>query len=51
MFKIILALVIIIYFYLHFKKNRVIEIIPTVEQMKNTEYRINNKIYNLKKIN
>ena len=51
MFKIILALVIIIYFYLHFKKSRVIEIIPTIEKMINTEYRINNKIYNLKKIN
>jgi hypothetical protein len=51
MFKILLAIILVLYFYLHFKKTRVIEIDQTVEQMKNIQYTINEKVYHLKKIN
>jgi len=51
MFKIILAVILVIYFYLHFKKTRVIEINQSVEGMKNTQYTINERVYKLKKIN
>ena len=51
MFKIIFAVILVIYFYLHFKKTRVIELNQSVEGMKNTQYIINEKEYILKKIN
>ena len=51
MFKIILAVILVIYFYLHFKKTKVIEVNQTVESMKNVQYTINEKVYSLKKIN
>ena len=51
MFKILLAIILVLYFYLHFKKTRVIEINQSVEGMKNIQYRINDNVYNLKTIN
>ncbi len=50
MIGIILGLIVVLFFYLHFRKKRVIEIDNNIENMKNVKYQINNNSYKLEKI-
>jgi hypothetical protein len=50
MIGIILGIIVVLFFYLHFRKKRVIEVDENIENMKNVSYKINNNSYNLEKI-
>ena len=50
MIGIILGIIVVLFFYLHFRKKRVIEVDDNIENMKNVSYKINNNSYNLEKI-
>lgn len=48
--EILFAIIIIIFFFIQFRKSRVIEIEDSLENMINKKYVYNNKIYSVKKI-
>ena len=50
MIGIILGLIVILFFYLHFRRRRVIEVDNNIENIKNINYKINNNNYKLEKI-
>lgn len=49
MFEILFAIIIIVFFFIQFKKPRVIEIKDVIENMENNKYYYNDKIYSIKK--